>query len=184
MADSEITAPRASQTLPGDWLGRMIRDDESIVMQLRPSRWFILLESIPLLVLLIMLGLVLNAAMWLMLAIGVPPVMEWTAIWLAVGWVTVLTVLWQYLQWRCRLYVLTNHRVITAAGVVRRSIYETSLQHVRQTLVSVSVLERCTGIGSLLIATAGTGFYDTSWFMLADPLAAQQTVQDEIRRTE
>ena len=162
------------------WLGRMMGEDELIVMQLRPSRWLIPLESLPLLGLLVILGLVLNAAMWLMNTIGVDPVMTSSSIWFAAAWVAILTVLWQCLQWRFRIYVLTSHRVITATGVIRRSIYETSLQHVRQTLVSVSVLERCTGIGSLLIATAGTGRYDTAWFMIADPVSAQTAVQHQI----
>jgi len=171
------------QKMPAsDWLDRMLQDDESIVMRLRPSRWFILLESVPLLILLVVLGLVLNTAVWLMEFMGLAAIMESAAIWLAAGWVAVLTVAWQYLQWRFRRYILTSHRVITAAGVVRRSIYETSLEHVRQTLISVSVMERCTGIGSLLMATAGTAVYDTAWFMIADPVGAQQAVQEQIRR--
>ena len=173
---------KSQQTPASDWLDRMLQDDESIVMRLRPSRWFILLESVPLLILLVVLGLILNAAVWMMESMGLAAIMESGAIWLASGYVAVLTVAWQYLQWRFRRYILTSHRVITAAGVVRRSIYETSLEHVRQTLISVSVMERCTGIGSLLMATAGTAVYDTAWFMIADPVGAQQAVQKQIRR--
>ena len=66
--------------------------------------------------------------------------------------------------------------------MIRRFIYETSLDNLRQTLISVSVLERCTGIGTVLLATAGTAFYDTAWTMLSDPAQAQRKVQDMIRR--
>jgi hypothetical protein len=103
-------------------------------------------------------------------------------VWAITMGVVVATIGWQWLQWRFRRYVLTTHRVMTAAGVIHRSIYETSLLNLRQTRIDVSVSERCVGIGSLLMATSGTAFYDTVWTMLSDPAFVQRRVQDQLRR--
>ncbi|MCH2132676.1 MAG: PH domain-containing protein [Phycisphaerales bacterium] len=159
-----------------------IRGDEAVVLVLRPSRWYILLEPLPWLGFLVVIASLVTIATAAMSNLGMTPFLSTGWTWIIAAAIGLILLAWECLEWRFRVYVLTTHRVLTCAGVIRRSIYETSLVNVRQTMISVSVLERCTGIGSLLFATAGTAFYDTAWVMLSDPAMAQRQVQDLIRR--
>lgn len=159
-----------------------IRGDESVVLVLRPSWWFILLYPVSWIVGVVILAILVTIAVAALESLDVLSASAWWFTWaIAIGLSAVL-IAWSVLERRFRVYVLTTDRVLTCAGVVRRSVYETSLLNLRQTLVSVSIPERCTGIGTLLFATAGTACYDTAWCMLANPGVAQQQVQSMIRR--
>ena len=164
-----------------------IQGDEEIVLTLRPSAWFILLYPVRMIIVVNILAALLSLVAATFDTFGiVSPFMQpwWITIWLLSAAVSLVLISWSILEWRCRLYVLTTRRVLTFSGVVRRTRFETSLIHLRQTLVHVSIGERCVGIGSLLFATAGTAFYDTSWTMLSDPVDAQRKVQNLSRRSE
>ena len=164
-----------------------IQGDEEIVLTLRPSAWFVLLYPFRMIILVIILATLLSIVGTMFDKFGIAnPLMQpwWITVWLLSAAVSVMLISWSILEWRFRLYVLTTRRVLTFSGVIRRSRFETSLIHLRQTMVHVSIGERCVGIGSLLFATAGTAFYDTSWTMLSDPVGAQRKVQNLSRRSE
>ena len=162
----------------------VIQGGEEIVLTLRPSPWFILLYPIRMIVVLAIIATLLSivGSMFDKLGIGQRPLSS--IIWLAAAGIAVVSMSWSVLEWRFRVYILTTRRVLTFSGVVRRTQFETSLVHLRQTMIHVSVGERCVGVGSLLFATAGTAYYDTSWTMLSDPAGAQRKVQNLSRRSE
>lgn len=159
-----------------------IRGDESVILVLRPSWWFILLYPASWIGVVAILAILVTIAIAALSSLGVVSMSAWWMTWIIAAGITAALIVWAAVERRFRVYVLTTDRVLTAAGVIRRSIYETSLVNLRQTLISVSILERCTSIGSLLFATAGTAFYDTAWCMISDPGAAQRQVQSMIRR--
>ncbi|MEE2906826.1 MAG: PH domain-containing protein [Planctomycetota bacterium] len=159
-----------------------LRGDEAVILVLRPSRWFILLYQASWIGLVMILAILVTIAVAALSSLGIVSMSALWLTWIIAAGITAALIVWAAVERRFRVYVLTTDRVLTTAGVIRRSIYETSLVNLRQTLISVSILERCTGIGSLLFATAGTAFYDTAWIMLADPGGAQRQVQSMIRR--
>ena len=175
--------PVDPERVPGGLPGGTITGGETVVAVWRPSRWYPILAGLPTLaaiaVAAALITLVANATS----VAGLIPILSTPTVWMVAALAALVTIAWTGLQWRFRIYVLTTQRVLTASGVIRRSLYETSLGNLRQTLVTASVLERCTGIGTVLLATAGTAFYDTSWTMVANPVEAQRRVQSMVRRS-
>lgn len=162
----------------------VIQGDEQIVLVTRPSAWFILLYPIKMIFLIIVIATLVGIVGSMFNVIGMGAWAAWSTVWMLAALTTLLLLAWSVLEWRFHVYMLTTRRVLTSTGVIRRTLYETSLVHLRQTMVHVSIGERCTGIGSLLFATAGTAYYDTVWMMLSDPSAVQRKVQNLSRRSE
>ncbi|HBZ97142.1 MAG TPA: hypothetical protein DEO57_04790 [Phycisphaerales bacterium] len=163
--------PTASQrcVLPAS----LLRDGETVLRVLRPHPLFIPLVSLPActVLLVIVLLVVLSGAM--LPGGGVAGQAWWTF-----GLLVLLRLGWAVLQWFNELYILTDDRLMTRSGVIRVRVYETSLRHLRQTLVRVSLRERIFGLGTVLAATAATAVYDTAWVMLRHPVAVQSAIQD------
>lgn len=174
--------PTDPEAMTGGLARGTIRGDEVVILVLRPSWWFIVLHPAWWIGLVAIFAILVTIATAALSSLGLVSLSAWWMTWVVAGAIMAGLFAWAAVEWRFRVYVLTTDRVLTAAGVIRRSIYETSLVNLRQTLISVSILERCTGIGSLLFATAGTAFYDTAWIMLADPSGTQRQVQSMIRR--
>tara|TARA_B100002052_G_scaffold296471_1_gene325015 strand:- start:308 stop:931 length:624 start_codon:yes stop_codon:yes gene_type:complete len=170
------------ESLAGGLPAGTIRGDETVVLACRPSRWFVLLSPIRWIAGLVILAVLITLVCAAMQQLNVLP--DWTVglTWLVAIAVSMMLVGWSVLDRRCRVYVLTTKRLLTSSGVIRRTIYETSLVNLRQTMIDVGVLERCTRTGSVLFATAGTARYDTAWWMLSDPAAVQQQVQSMLSR--
>lgn len=162
----------------------VIQGDEEIVVIARPSAWFILLYPIKTIFLIAIIAVLISIVGSMIDALGMMSFDVLGTVWLLSAVLVFLLVLWSIVEWRFHVYVLTTRRVLTATGVIRKTLYETSLVHLRQTMVHVSVTERCVGVGSLLFATAGTAYYDTAWTMLSDPSGIQRKVQNLSRRAE
>ena len=89
---------------------------------------------------------------------------------------------WQFLEWLSRVYVLTDRRVIRVKGVIRVQVFEAPVQQVQHTNTTFSLRERLFGLGSIHIATAGTGVTEASWVMLANPLEVHQKLVQALNR--
>lgn len=137
---------------------------EPVLFAGRPSPLFILIQSLP--------GVLLTAIFVLVLDVGLTasgaPVAAFWVFWSGVG-VVVVRVLWAWAEWLSRRYVLTRERVIAVAGVVRRSAADIPLRHARQTAITQSVPERILGLGTLTVATAAAGGFMLSWLAMARP---------------
>jgi len=104
---------------------------------------------------------------------------EWAAIAAGAGVLIVfLRLVWQTLEWRSRLYILTNKRVIRVAGVLRQHVADAPLRNVQHLTVYRSLRERAFGLGTVGINTSGTAFTEMFWLMQSNP----QQVMAEIRR--
>ena len=163
--------PTASQrrVLPAS----LLRDEETVLRSLRPHPLFIPLISLPACTVLLVVTLLVVLSGMMLPGGGVAGLAWWTF-----GLLVLLRIAWAVLQWFNELYILTDHRLLTRSGVIRVVVYETSLRHVRQTLVQVSLRERIFGLGTVLSATAATAVYDTAWVMLRRPVAVQSAIQD------
>ena len=174
------TTPTASQrrVLPGP----LLRDDEIVLLALRPHPLFVLLAPLVTYTVLVIAGILCSIIVSAFDAFSLPWAWSIGEIWLMVGVLLAARFGWACLEWYNQLYLLTDRRILTRGGVLRVGVYETSLHHVRQSLVHVSLRERCFGLGTLLVATAGTAIYDTAWSMLRRPVDVQRTVQNALSR--
>lgn len=89
---------------------------------------------------------------------------------------------WQAMDWWCRLYVLTDRRIVSMSGIVRRAFYQAPLRNIQHLAIVRNVPERLTGLGSIAFATAGSDRYDTIWLSVARPFEIHRTVQRTIER--
>ena len=171
-ADDTVVNPAAAM-LPAE----LLQPGEIIVLILKPSSWFILLEALPTLVTLTLLFAVSVAARN-MLNYG-PGARELTVVAVAL---MLMRLFWQFLEWLGRVYVLTDRRMIRVRGVVRVHIFEASLKNIQNTSMYISARERLFGLGTLGFATAGTGPIEVFWRMIAKPREVHQIVVQTLER--
>ncbi len=145
-------------------LSQYIPADEPIRFRAKPHPLFIVLEPLGKIAALI----VVSAGVWWFFGrVGLP---EWQAGTLATcAIVLVLTLVWSSLVWLCRLYVLTDERVIRVSGVLRQSVADVPLHRIQHAVVYRSVRERIFGLGTIGFATPGTGGIEAAWVMLPSP---------------
>lgn len=188
MVDTRSPKPNpVSSTTPGTSQLRvlpapLLRDDEVVLLALRPHPLYILLAPLLTYVVVIIAAVLCSIIVAGFESMSLPWTWSIAQNWLVAGVLLALRFGWACLQWYNQLYLLTDRRILTRGGVLRVGVYETSLRHVRQTLVHVSIRERCFGLGTLLVATAGTAIYDTAWIMLRHPVQVQRTVQNALAR--
>ena len=172
-SDTQALATRASVMLPA----HLLDPSEIIILLLKPSPWFIVLGPFKTLV-----ALAMTTAIAVMIAghffLGAYQT-ETALVGLAV---IALRLFWQFLEWLSRAYVLTDRRIVQVEGVMRVRVYEAPLEKIQQTQVIRSLREQLTGLGTLGFATAGTGFTDAFWVMLARPLEIHQKVVQTLDR--
>lgn len=168
---SGIAVDRAETLLPEG----LIRDDEVVILLLRPSPLYIPLSSLG--------SLTFIAVITLALA--------YVARW--VGWadtqafalgaaMAALRLGWQSLEWWSRIYVLTDRRIIRRMGVVRVAVFETQLKQIQHTSIFVQLRERIFGLGSIGFATAGSDVFEAFWVMIRQPFAVHRVVVEAIER--
>ncbi len=156
----------------------LIQDNEIIILLLKPSLWYVLLESARFL---LAMTAVLLAAVWVYRQGYSLPFGPRDLAMLGIGLGTA-RVCWQFLEWLSRVYVLTDRRVIRVKGVIEVQVFETNLQQVQHTYTTFSFKERLFGLGSIGFTTAGTGHVDAAWVMLDRPLEIHQTLVRALNR--
>jgi hypothetical protein len=170
---AESNAPAVELTVHPD----LLQDGEEVILAVKPSGWFVVLVSWPVL------------AGCAVVAVGVYvatevfrsdlPRQTVLLICLAVACVRIML---GCFQWMGCVYVLTNLRVLRIRGVLRADVFECPLKRVRETLLSSMFLERVMGLGSLFFILAGTDAPQVGWNHLSRPEEIQQTVIEAIRR--
>jgi hypothetical protein len=171
---AELTQARLMTFLPAE----LLQGGEAILLLLKPSPWYILLESLHFLVAMV---ITLGLALWAYnhgYNLGITP-RDLALLGLGLGGVRLF---WQFLEWLSRVYVLTDRRVIRVKGVIRVQVFETQFQQVQHTTTTFCLRERLLGLGSIHIATAGTGSIEASWVMLSRPLDVHRTVVQALNR--
>ncbi len=156
----------------------LVRDDEVIILLLRPSLLFIVLAPLgslmALLIFTLALALLAAKVQW----IGWSEQQAY-----AIGFsLILLRIIWQSLEWANRVYVLTDRRIVTRSGVLRVSVFETQLSRVQHTAVFMRLRERVFGLGSVGFATAGSDMLDTFWVMLRQPMTVHRIIHETIQR--
>lgn len=134
---------------------------EREILTIRPSAASIVIQPIRSIVIFV-IGF---AVLWWY----VPPASQRT-----LGMAILLGLLLARVAWRavwvaCTKYELTTQRIRATEGVFSRFGAEIPLSRVQNTFVSKSFLERLAGIGTIGIASAGTGGVEIVWSMIDRP---------------
>ncbi|MBC24262.1 MAG: hypothetical protein CMJ32_10155 [Phycisphaerae bacterium] len=158
-------------------LSSIVGDDETVLLAVRPSPWYIVLSSLALLLLILVLTLGLA---WMARL----PWFPWSdhqafALGVMVGF---FVLAWRSFDWFNRMYVLTDRRVICRRGVIRVILFEAPLKNIQHTSIVVMVRERILGLGTIGFATSGTGIFDTWWESVREPFKVHSIVLEAIER--
>jgi membrane protein YdbS with pleckstrin-like domain len=155
----------------------LVSDGEIVLMVIRPSLWMVSLWSIG------ALGVIA----------GMVFALAWASSFSWAGWtesqafglglvLVGIRLIWQFLDWMNRLYVLTDRRVIRRRGIFQVDVFEARLDRIQQTSVVQLVRERAFGLGTVAFATAGTGTLDALWEAIDDPFTVHRAVTQAIDR--
>ncbi len=93
-------------------------------------------------------------------------------------------VLWPFLAWFNTMYVLTDRRLVTRAGVFNRSGHDMPLSRLNDVRFAHNVVERVLGCGNLVVESAG----EAGQLMLTDVPRVEQVqrllyrLSDDVRR--
>ncbi len=164
---------RADAMLPAD----LLQSDEVIILLIKPSPLFIVLDSLRALV-----GIVVILAVALMLVRVFDPRVSTRDLILAAVGVAGLRLFWQFLEWLSHVYVLTDRRVVRVMGVLRVQVFECQLKKIQHTHTLFSIRERLFGLGTIGFATAGSVDVEAYWRMVARPLEVNQIIVKAIGR--
>lgn len=167
-----------SRTLPRDVVGCLV-PGERVVLAVKPGIASIMLRRLGLYVAIC----IATVAMVLLALQAWLPVNAFAALMLGVAAFAALS-FWGHLDWAMRDYVLTDRRVISASGVVRRLTVESPVGVIQQVVIYRSLRERVFGLGTLGISTpADAGAPSVVWTMVAQPDALVAHVRFEMART-
>ena len=177
-AHGQAAAYIAGQIVPAHLLG----GGEIVVLTIKPSLWYILFASARWL---LFTGLIL------LLALKLPswcesyalPLSKAALVKMALA-VATARLAAAVLQWACRLYVLTDHRIMRIRGVFNIDMFECPLVKVQNTFMTLSIYERIVRLGSIHFATAGTGRVEATWHNIARPLEVHEQVRQAIGKAQ
>ena len=155
----------------------VLRDGELVLLVLRPSLWFILLSS---------LRFVAAAAVLIM-------IVRWHSLaehgmvrsLIELG-VTAISarLMWATLQWMSRLYVLTDQRILSVAGVFHVQVFDCPLRKVARTRLIRNPQDKLTGVGSIEIIPQDDSFPFGDWQTVSQPIAVHEQILATISRAK
>jgi len=128
---------------------------EIVILELKPSRWLAVFESLPVAA----IGLTLIA---LVCAIDLPQSLREVGFIIGV-WIIGLRVALALLQCLGRTYVLTDRRILTQSGVFNVVVEAMGLEEIENTFVAQAVGQRLVGIGTIFFRPGGPGRASLAW---------------------
>ena len=149
---------------------RLLQPGERVELACKPSLWFIVLHRPAL--------LALACAAWIV-PLWVDPTFQaaFTALLVAVGVsLTLLRLVVGFLDWLGRIYAMTDRRVFRIRGILRVRVFEAPLHQIQHTGLSLPLIERLLGLGTITFNTSGTGGTEAAWETVADPVGKQRAV--------
>lgn len=170
----EARAGRGVREVSAADVGNWLRPGERVILQTRPALGFVVLWPLGWLV-----GIAISGAglAWGLAFFG----FGGAVIALVVTWLLVIARIgWQALDRVQRRYLLTDRRVVTSRGVLRRTMIDIPLKQLQHVMLYRSIRERVFGLGTIGFASAGTGASEMYWLMLGDSEGALSRVREVI----
>jgi hypothetical protein len=157
-----------------------LEDGEIIILAVRPSGWFVVLMSWPLLA-----GVAAVAAISLVARSWPGYEVDGRMVALVCAAVGALRIAVACFQWQGRLYILTDRRVMRIKGVFREDCYQCPLRNIREVHLSATPPDRIVAVASLIFhRTDEKAVPDADWLCLANPRDVCQAVQEAMRRAK
>jgi dephospho-CoA kinase len=158
-------APADRATTPARSDTPFLPPGERVILDLKPSMIFIGLGPAGWV---FFVAFVAAAAAWALTLPGAPQVSSIRII--TIAFVVIFArMAWEGLDWSARRYILSERRLISTRGIIRRVRVEIPLTRVQHLVVFRSLRERLVGAGTIGIATAGTGGIEMGWVRISDP---------------
>ncbi|MEN0021594.1 MAG: PH domain-containing protein [Planctomycetota bacterium] len=154
---------RASGPKPRSSVEGLVPSGERVVLRIKPSLLSIPLRALPVLTAAVV---AVGIGVFGLPAIGVEspvPVGLYSVV------AAVVALIWQTIAWTQRTYALTERRIAAAVGVFNRAGLGLPLDRVQHVVLTRSLLERFAGVGTLGVASAGTGSVELRWIMIDRP---------------
>ncbi len=80
--------------------------------------------------------------------------------------------------------MLTNKRVVTIKGVINVNMFQANLRKIQRTQLYQPWQLRLFGTGTIGFATAATNDFDSTWVMIARPLATHEQIVAAINKAQ
>ena len=156
---------------------KLVDGGEVIQLAIKPSGWFVILESWPVLMVAIVLGggAVLAGNL---LPFDVPARRIGTFC-IAIATVRLI---WACAQWVGHLYILTSRRVLTVRGVLKAQIEDCALTNLARVIPSATPVARLLHVGSIMFQDTEDRIAETGWLHLANPAEVQEILEEAVRR--
>lgn len=175
----DTTSDAVEITVPSPALQQILQEDETVLLVLRPSPWFVLLDGLGVYLLILIVALFLA---WLGHQPWAPLVIPESQVFPFFASLIILRVIWKVLDWANRIYVLTDRRVIRRRGVILLSIVEAPLRRIQHSAIYARFLERIFGLGTIGFATAGSGGFEVVWELIGVPVTIHARILEAIER--
>jgi uncharacterized membrane protein YdbT with pleckstrin-like domain len=123
---------------------KLLSEDERVVLETHPHWKTLVVPFLELLVVLAVAGFLLAQDWW----------PRWITVVIALLFALVLFGV-PFLRWRTTLFVITNRRVVTRAGILTRTGRDVPLNRINDVTFSENLLERVLRCGTLVVESAG-----------------------------
>lgn len=152
---------------------RVLDEGEIVILAMKPSAWFVLIISWPVIV---VAGLVVAAGLIAGRVMNLPGE---TIAMLAFA-ASCFRIVIASLQWMSRLYVLTNLRLMRITGMMKPEVFACPLRKIRDVQLQAVLGERMLGIGSLFFSIDNEQTPESSWTNISHPEDVLKTVKQAI----
>jgi hypothetical protein len=171
-------APVAMHPVAALMAGHVLRDGELVLLILRPSRWLILLSSLKFLAI-VLIAMVLAILFGDKLHQYRHEQSIEAAVLLIIG-----RLMWGVLQWYSRLYVLTDMRILSLAGVFNIDVFDCALRKVARVMLETTFKERLCRVGSIAIIPQDDAMSFGHWHMVARPRHIHERIVSAVAKAK
>lgn len=152
-----------------------IEDGDEIIFVIKPSGWFVLLSSWPVIVAAVLVGAIATLFKFAGPYQAVPLVC--TA-------VVCMRVMVACIQWMGMLYILTNRRVIRLRGVAKVEVRACPLREIAEAQLVSGLYEGMLGLASLVFVLHDGKSAAFCWPSVAAPKEVQDAITAAIKRAK
>ncbi len=157
----------------------VLQEGEIVILAMKPSPWFVLLISLPILTIVgVAAAVVFFAGELLFQTDGVNMIF---AICLAALCARLVVASF---QWMGRLYILTNRRVMRLRGLVHVDISQCPLKNINQTMPIAGRAEGYLGLGSLFFEMQEGKICEVNWVNISQPEQVNNIATDAIQKAK
>ena len=158
---------------------KLLGDDELIILAIKPSGWFVLMVSWPVLAVVAVTAVGVGIA-----GKAMPDALPDDAIYLLCLIVATARLVIACGQWTARLYMLTSRRIMSVYGVIKVRLNECALDQISTSDLTVTPVQKLLRLGSLTFHDADREMIDLAWMHLSQSGEVKELVDETIRRAK